>query len=176
MEGLEEAHMLMGSDGSELTAADMRQDNDHVMESFLASSPPPWNAGLESVSNGSAPESILWAHFLITFLAPLQQQQGVNRSTSIKHRASNKGPNDEESWDEDDDMGMEDIPDSNFQILDSSLHGKFDGELHRGLLNCFVGVSGLTEGFALGRKRRTFPSVRCTTIPIPIPDVTRGRR
>lgn len=33
-----------------MVATDMRHDNEHVMESFLASSPPPWNAGLESVS------------------------------------------------------------------------------------------------------------------------------
>jgi hypothetical protein len=57
-----------------------------------------------------------------------QLQQGVNRSTSIKNRATNKGSNEDESWDEEEDMEMEDIPDSNFQILDSSLHGKFDGE------------------------------------------------
>jgi hypothetical protein len=39
----------------------------------------------------------------------------------------NKGPNEEEYWDDEEDMEMDEIPNSNFEILDSSLPGRMDG-------------------------------------------------
>ncbi|KAJ9101974.1 hypothetical protein QFC20_005123 [Naganishia adeliensis] len=71
--------------------------DDHVMESFLSSSPPPWNAGLDN---------------------------NVKRSTSIKKRLEPNAPEDQEEGDDMDEI--EDIPNSNFEILETSLPGRLD--------------------------------------------------
>lgn len=59
--------------------------------------------------------------------------QAMGRSTSIKRKPGGKGQTPEETeeelWDEDEDMEIEDIPDSNFETLETSLPGRLDGEL-----------------------------------------------
>ncbi len=74
------------------------------MESFLGASPPAWNEGLEAAG-----------------------AKHVKRSTSLKRRPASQTQVDEDSWDEEDGE-IEDIPDSNFEVLDTSLPGKLDGE------------------------------------------------
>lgn len=54
----------------------------------------------------------------------------MNRSTSIRHRHTGREPVDEGMWDEEDDLlEVEDIPDSNFELLETSLPGRIDGKI-----------------------------------------------
>lgn len=52
----------------------------------------------------------------------------MGRKTSIKRPAAPpKEEVEEELWDEMDEMEIEDIPDSNFETLETSLPGRMDG-------------------------------------------------
>lgn len=89
------------------------------MESFLSSSPPPWNAGLDNVS-------VLYQRYLQPETHICTHLKNVKRSTSIKKRLEPNAPEDQEEGDDIDEI--EDIPNSNFEILETSLPGRLDGK------------------------------------------------
>jgi carbon catabolite-derepressing protein kinase len=95
--------------------------DDHVMESFLSSSPPPWNAGLDNVGHVPLPTISLSC----IDLSGLTVQQ-VKRSTSIKKRLEPKTQEGHDDWGDMEDI--DEIPDSHFEILETSLPGRLDGK------------------------------------------------
>lgn len=111
-----------------------------VMESFLASSPPPWNEdGLGKVCSprplpfffqASASGTTLCEclHLTTKFPSPLHAQHGsVGRSTSIKKRPSAHQDQQPDLWDEGDEgRDIEDIEGGTFDILETSLPGRLD--------------------------------------------------
>jgi len=152
----------------------MRQDNGHVMESFLASSPPPWNAGLESVSNG--PGLDLSLVLTLNTLHALSN----NRVSTVRH-PSNTEPRPRERMTKSRGTRTTIWRWRIFRIrISRSWIAACMASLMVGRWFLFRRIwesyHKADRAVALARKRRTFPSVRCTTIPVPIPDVTRGRR